>query len=275
MTPLIDTHNHLQAGCFDADLEDVMQRARSAGVCGGLITGGSPADWEKCLGIAGRFRFGAGLGTHPLSTALPENGPETAEQLRDILRAELQKKKTSVAAVAEIGLDGFVKSLDFRRQEEVFAAQLKVARDFSLPVSLHARNAVDHVIKWLRRIPVPGGAVHAFNGSEEQANRLIGMGFRLGYGGAMTYEGSRRIRRLAALLPAEAIVLETDCPDMPSSERRDAGLLRTEPSDLAGYAEELAALRGVPAGEFRKQLLVNSLAAFPRLKQILPECCVC
>ena len=197
--------------------------------------------------------------------------PEVADELRDALRREMADPASRVVAVAEIGLDGFVPDLDRAKQEAVFVAQLKVARDTGMPVSLHVRRSVDWVTKWLRRIPISGGVAHAFNGSEEQARILISLGLKLGFGGAMMYSGSRRIRRLAATLPIESIVLETDAPDMPSGARRDSGNLRTEPADIAGYLDELALLRNMPRDELLSILQENSLAAFPGMREFLPE----
>lgn len=261
---LFDTHCHLQSARLDADREALVEQAAGRGVAAGLIAGGSPDDWEKCEALAARFGWYAGLGTHPLATR--EVSLDAVEKLRDALSEARRDPESRVIAVAEIGIDGFDKTLDMARQEAFFAGQLKVARDFALPVSVHARHAVDQVAKWLRRIEVPGGVIHAFNGSEAQAQVFMKLGFRLGFGGAMTYAGSLRIRRLAASLPLSSIMLETDCPDMPGSSRRDAGSVRTEPADIADYLEELARLRGMPAAELAPVLFENSLASFPGMR---------
>ena len=151
-------------------------------------------------------------GLHPLYI---ERASETdLVTLRKWLTAELSGSFPPVA-VGEIGLDYFVPDFDAARQEEFFIAQLKIARDLDLPVLLHVRRSVDQVLKCLRRIGVRGGIAHAFNGSRQQADEFIRLGFKLGFGGAMTFAGSTRIRQLAATLPLEAIVLETDAPDIP------------------------------------------------------------
>lgn len=261
---LLDTHCHLQSARLDADRGALIEQAARRGVVAGLIAGGGPGDWEKCVALASRFGWCAGLGTHPLATR--EVSLEALEQLRDALFEAKRDPESRVVAVAEIGIDGFDKTLDMARQEAFFAGQLKIARDFALPVSVHARYAADLVAKWLRRIEVPGGVIHAFNGSGAQAEVFMKLGFRLGFGGAMTYAGSLRIRRLAASLPLSAIVLETDCPDMPGSPRRDAGSVRTEPADIADYLEELARLRGMPAAELAPVLFENSLDSFPGMR---------
>jgi TatD DNase family protein len=136
----------------------------------------------------------------------------------DALRGWLQRAAAGPdppVALGEIGLDFFVAEPDVARQERFFIEQLRIARDADLPVLLHVRRSVDQVLKYLRRIRVPGGIAHAFNGSRQQAEEFIRLGFRLGFGGALTYSGSTRIRQLAASLPLASIVLETDAPDMP------------------------------------------------------------
>ncbi|MCG5031719.1 TatD family hydrolase [Mesosutterella sp. OilRF-GAM-744-9] len=264
---LIDTHCHLQSERFDGDRVRLVSEARRRGVASGLIAGGSPSDWTDCARLARSFGWAAGFGVHPL--AVPQTPEEALAELRAALGREKADPASPVIAVAEIGLDLYGERANFERDEYFFAEQLRIARDFALPVSVHARRAADQVAKWLRRIEVPGGVIHAFNGSKEQAEAFLRLGFRLGFGGAMTYAGSLRIRRLAASLPLSSIVLETDCPDMPSSARRDAGRLRTEPADLAGYLEVLAELRGVPAQELAGQLFENALDSFPGFRSIL------
>jgi Tat protein secretion system quality control protein TatD with DNase activity len=149
----------------------------------------------------------AAYGIHPLYVM------RAAEADLAVLRDWLAGERP--VAVGEIGLDFFVADLDPARQEHFFVEQLKLAREFDLPVLLHVRRSVDAVLKQLRRHRVRGGIAHAFNGSRQQADAFIGLGFKLGFGGTLTYPGSTRIRALAAELPLDAIVLETDAPDIP------------------------------------------------------------
>jgi TatD DNase family protein len=175
-----------------------------------------------------------------------------------VLRAWLANEKP--VAVGEIGLDFYVTDVDPARQEFFFVEQLKLAREFDLPVLLHVRRAVDQILKQLRRIGVPVGIAHAFNGSRQQADEFIKLGFKLGFGGAMTFSGSTRIRALAAELPLEFIVLETDAPDIPPAWLNGG---RNAPAELPEIARELAGLRGVSANEI---IRVTGLAA----RAILP-----
>jgi TatD DNase family protein len=178
-----------------------------------------------------------------------------------------------LVAVGEIGLDFFVPGLDLARAERFYQAQLKLARDAGLPVILHVRRSADGLLKGLRRVQVAGGIVHAFNASRAQADLFVGRGFRLGFGGAMTYDRALQIRRLASSLPDASLVLETDAPDIPphwlyrTAAQRDAGqpTSRNEPAELPRIAATLAGLRGWSLDETAAITSANALAALPRL----------
>lgn len=233
---LIDTHVHLDAAEFDADRDAVIAAARAAGVGGFIVPAVEVANFDRVAALsAAHADIRHAYGIHPLY--VEHAADDDLAVLEDCLA------EGSAIAVGEIGLDHFVPGLDRARQETFFVAQLKLARRFGLPVILHVRRAIDAILKHLRRIEVPGGIAHAFNGSRQQADTLIAMGFKLGFGGAMTFDGSRRIRELAATLPLEAMVLETDAPDMPPAWARGG---RNEPAALPRFAAVLAALRGVP-----------------------------
>jgi TatD DNase family protein len=169
-------------------------------------------------------------------------------------------------AIGEIGIDLFEPGLDPARQQWFYREQLKVARDFGLPVIVHVRRSADLLLKHLRAIDVPGGIIHAFNGSEQQARQFLARGFRLGFGGAMTYSGSQRIRRHARDVPDDGWVLETDAPYIPPEWLRHGGEVeRNEPVHLPRIAQELAALRGVSLPALAAQNRANAVAALPRL----------
>ena len=188
-------------------------------------------------------------------------------------------------AVGEIGLDHFVPELQDEAsralQERTYAAQLDVAQRFELPVILHVRRSADGLLKHLRRLreagrPIAGGIAHAFNGSPQQAQAFIDLGFKLGFGGAMTFERALQIRRLAAELPPEAIVLETDAPDIPphwlyqtAQARAQGARSRNEPAELPRIAQTLAELRGWTLDHTRQQTTRNALAALPRLASLM------
>lgn len=233
---LIDTHCHLDAPEFAADRASVVARARAAGVR--VIVNPSVAARTFADTVVMREQFGCLLafGMHPMY--LSEHKDEHLALLRDVLVRE------RAVAVGEIGLDFFVPGLDAERQIALFKAQLCIAHELALPVLLHVRRAADVVLKCLRQCRVEGGIAHAFNGSVQQAQAFIELGFKLGFGGAMTYPRALNLRRLAAELPLDAIVLETDAPDMAPEWLHKK---RNEPAELLRIARELAELRGLPA----------------------------
>ncbi len=231
---LIDTHCHLDATEFAADRADVAARARAAGVTTIVVPGITAETFADTVTTAREFDCLLALGMHPIYLA------EHQDSHLALLREWVAREKP--IAVGEIGLDFFVPNLDPGRQIALFVAQLKIARDFDLPVLLHIRRAQDQVLKALRQVGVKGGIAHAFNGSRQQAEAFIKLGFKLGFGGALTYPRALNIRRLAIELPLETLVLETDAPDMPP-EWISQG--RNEPAELPRIATVLAELRGL------------------------------
>jgi TatD DNase family protein len=252
---LVDTHCHLDAAEFDADRAEVMAAARAAGVDAFVVPAVEAANFAAVAALsAANGDCCHALGIHPLFVG--RAGHADVALLRQRLGAG------TAVAVGEIGLDGYIADGDLPRQIEFFEAQLVLAREFDLPVLLHVRRAQDLVLKSLRRHPVCGGIAHAFNGSRQQAEAFIALGFKLGFGGAMTYAGSRRIRELAASLPLAALVLETDAPDIAPEWARGR---RNEPANLRRYADELAGLRGMAPAALILATGQNALAALPGL----------
>jgi TatD DNase family protein len=259
---LIDTHCHLDAAEFDADRAEVAERARAAGVEMLVIPAVERANFDAVLETCRRFPgCHPALGIHPLFVDRVQ--PEDLEALRMAVAAH------KPVAIGEIGLDFlvpsgvFVPGYDRERQEFYFAEQLKIAREFGLPVLLHLRRAQDTVLKHLRRAKLPGGIAHAFNGSRQQAEAFIKLGFKLGFGGAMTWPRAIHLRELAATLPLDAIVLETDAPDIPPEFVGRGG--RNSPEYLPRIAQILAELRGVSLAEIAAATRANSLQVLPRL----------
>jgi TatD DNase family protein len=195
----------------------------------------SASGWEKlralCAAETGLF---PAYGLHPMYLA--EHRPDHLVALREWIDRERP------VAVGECGLDFFVEDLDASRQSLFFEGQLRLARDFELPVIVHARRAVDAVMAAIRRFGPLRGVVHSFSGSADQARRLYDLGFLIGLGGPVTYERANRLRTLAAQLPIEYLLLETDAPDQPDSWHRGQ---RNEPSRLTTVRDTIAALRGV------------------------------
>jgi TatD DNase family protein len=268
----IDTHCHLDAAEFDADRDTVVERARAAGVGQIVLPAVDVGNFDRVRELAHRHGLSYALGIHPMCT------DRAAEGDLAVLRAALERHRDDprLAAVGEIGLDHFVAGLDRERQARFFAAQLVLAAEFELPVLLHVRRAIDTVLKQLRRVPGRGGIAHAFNGSEQQAEAFVALGFRLGVGGAVTYDRALRIRRVARAVSIDAIVMETDAPDIaPQWLYRTAGAraggesMRNEPAELARIGAELAALRGASPAELAAATSANALRSLPRLAALM------
>jgi TatD DNase family protein len=261
----IDTHCHLDAEEFDADRDAVVSRARAAGVSMLVIPAVDVASFERVRQCAHRAGFAYALGIHPLY--VDQAREQDIEILQDAVAAARQD--AHFVAIGEIGLDHFVETPDRERQLWFFSEQLKLARRFDLPVLLHVRRAVDAVYKQLRRIDVQGGIAHAFNGSVDQVQRLTERGFKIGFGGTLTYDGSLRIRRLAAELPDDAWVLETDAPDIPPQWLRDGVQLRNEPCELARIGSVFARLRAIAPAQVAALNAANARVVLPRLAALL------
>ncbi len=231
---LIDTHCHIDVDDFDADRDAVLAECRSRDVNRLIVPAVAAAGWDKLLEIC-RQQDGLypALGLHPVYVDVHSQADLDALEQR--IGAE-----PDVVAVGEIGLDFFLAELDQQRQLKLFEAQLAIAAAANLPVILHVRKAHAQVIDLLKRFKPRGGFVHAFNGSLDQASQYIDLGFKLGFGGMLTYERSRKLRRLAKELPLESMVLETDAPDMSGKICHGQ---RNSPQYLPDYLAALASIR--------------------------------
>ncbi|MBP3981193.1 TatD family hydrolase [Acidovorax sp. JG5] len=271
----IDTHCHLDAAEFAADRDAVRQQAAAAGVAHCVIPAVERANWDAVRELAHHHGDSYALGIHPLCTA------RAADADLALLAQALEQHRHDprLVAIGEIGLDFFAEGLDLARQEQFYRAQLQLARRFDLPVILHVRRSADRLLKGLRDIAVPGGIAHAFNGSLQQAQAFIALGFKLGFGGAVTYDRALQLRRLAAELPESALVLETDAPDIPphwlytTAGQRAAGQPqgRNAPAELPRIAAVVAGLRGMPLAELARGSTANACAALPRLAGLVQE----
>ncbi|MDP1740524.1 TatD family hydrolase [Polaromonas sp.] len=277
----IDTHCHLDAQEFDGDRSDMRRRATGAGVGHCVLPAVGVSSFDRVRVLAHEFGDSYALGIHPLCIKDALDGDLA------LLDTELARRKDDprLVAVGEIGLDFFVPELNQsplrERQEHFYREQLLLARKHALPVILHVRRSADRLLKHLRELAPLGagwqGIAHAFNGSEQQAEEFIKLGFKLGFGGAVTFDRALQLRRLAAALPLSALVLETDSPDIPphwlykTAEQRGQGQVqgRNEPDQLPQIAAVVAQLRGVPVQALADAAWANSLAALPKLKGLL------
>ena len=278
MTVWIDTHCHLDAPEFSADVAAVRARAAAKNVAICVIPAVEVSAFEGVRALAHAGGDAYALGIHPLYVERAHD--EVLLRLDEALTRHAGDPR--LVAVGEIGLDYFVPGLAAtgplrERQEHFYREQLKLARRHGLPVIVHVRRSVDQVLKGLRDIGVAGGIAHAFNGSRQQADAFLGMGFKLGFGGAVTYDRATRLRALAAELPPDAIVMETDAPDIPphwlyaTAEQRAAGAPqgRNEPAELPRIAADIAFLRGVSVDIWAAETTRNALDGLPRLAALV------
>ena len=304
MTAWVDTHCHLDAPEFRSDTPAVRARAATNNVALCVIPAVGAFNFDAARELAHQTGDAYALGTHPLYT------PQAADADVALLDAALTAHRDDprLVAVGEIGLDYFaagtqkgkkrpprgaattrsegawgqvsVPGLDGPRQEFFYREQLRLARRHGLPVILHVRRSADQLLKHLRQIGPDGwqGIAHAFNGSTQQAQAFIDLGFKLGFGGAVTFDRALQLRRLASTLPLSAIVLETDAPDIPphwlyrTAEQRASGLPqgRNEPGELPRIGAVVAGLRGMAVDELRDATTRNAVAALPKLAALLP-----
>lgn len=226
---LIDTHCHLDLRVFSQQYKDLQDRARAAGVVQMILPGVVQAGWCRLLKVCSEETdLFAAPGLHPMY--LSHHTPEHLEELTTVVQ------NNKVVALGEIGLDYYLKSIDKDAQQLLFEQQLRIAEKEHLPILLHVRKAHDQVLATLRKLRFPhGGIVHAFNGSFQQAMRYIDFGFGIAVGGTITYSRAKRIRKVAADLPLESLVLETDAPDIPpAAHHGEVNLPEYLPDILAG-----------------------------------------
>lgn len=262
-----DSHCHLDAPEFSGDLKEVVLRAKLASLSGVLIPTVQAKDFSLISNFVDDFSVDLPttvytLGIHPLYTT------EALESDISLLGDHIENSIANprFVGVGEIGLDYFVTTLDNSKQEWFFEQQLKLAKQFKLPVILHVRRSQDQTLKFLRKINVTGGIAHAFNGSLVQARHFLDLNFKLGFGGAMTYERALQIRRLASELPIESVVLETDAPDIPPAWLNEQTGRRNEPANLPRIAGIFAQLRGLRTDVVADAMTNNLADVFPRWK---------
>lgn len=261
---LIDTHCHLDAAEFDQDRPEVVDRALGAGVSAIVVPAVARSNFDTVIATRTHYpRCAYALGIHPMYVEMAQ------EQDLQVLQAYVQNHQP--VAIGEIGLDYFVSNPRdnpelIRRQQYFFSAQLAIAREYGLPVILHVRNAIDDILKALRKAGVCGGIAHAFNGSFQQAQQFIALGFKLGFGGAMTYSRALHIRELAKKLPLDAIVLETDAPDIPPEWLGRRG--RNSPVELPRISAVLAELRGENLTQVLDVTGSNAIKVLPKLADL-------
>ncbi|TAH10115.1 MAG: TatD family deoxyribonuclease [Curvibacter sp.] len=273
----IDTHCHLDAFEADSATAAVCLAAHEAGVVHCIIPAVEVGNFDTVRTLAHQQQYSYCLGIHPLYV------PQAQDNALAVLEQHLHDHQSDprLVAVGEIGLDYFVPQLTQspwrEKQEALYRGQLQLARQFDLPVVLHVRRSADRLLKHLRALAGPTGRwqgiAHAFNGSEVQAREFIKLGFKLGFGGAVTFERAHQLRHLAQTLPLDALVLETDAPDIPphwiyaTAAERAAGVPqgRNTPAELPRIAQTVAQLRGISCEVLALATWQNTVQALPRL----------
>lgn len=262
MIAVVDTHCHYAEPELAQDSD--LAQARSAGLVDALVCATHSGDFEAVNATAHAQRLHYALGVHPLLVK------DKAAIESEILALEETLKTNEddplLAAVGEIGLDLFPGAcpLELSAQIELFEAMLEASENANLPVSIHSRKALPHVMACLKKTHVTG-VLHAFAGSFEEARQCFKLGFKLGFGPSLTYSGSRRIREVFTKLPEDAYVLETDAPFMLTANRRAAGETVCRPVDLFEVLQTAAELRNVSVESLAEQSTANALAVFPKL----------
>ena len=271
----IDTHAHLDAPELAHDVDAVREQARAQDVVHCVLPAVERRNWDTVRRLAHRHGDSYALGIHPLYTGRAQD--EDLQHLAEALQQ--QRSDPRLVAVGEIGLDHFVPGLDNARQQRFYRAQLVLARQLDLPVILHVRRSADLLLKALREVRVRGGIAHAFNGSLQQAQAFVALGFKLGFGGAVTYDRALQLRRLAAELPLGSLVMETDAPDIPPhwlytpAAQRAQGQAqgRNTPAELPRIAQVVADLRGMALPDLAQATTANACAALPGLSLLLNQ----
>lgn len=247
---IIDTHCHIDLKDFDHDRKNILSRCESAGINRLVVPAIKSSRWQELLGLCHQEKIlYPAIGLHPVF--IDEHQQQDLDELEKLLQS------CPVIAVGEIGLDFFLKHLDKDKQQQYFIAQLQLAKKYRLPVILHVRKAHDDVLKYLKASGVKAGIVHAFNGSLQQAKQYIELGFKLGFGGTLTYKNASKIHKLAQELPLESIVLETDAPDMVTEQHKGE---RNSPEYIIESLTALAELRSESREHIAEQTTINANA---------------
>jgi len=230
---LIDSHVHIDAAPLEPDLDAVLTRARHAGIAAQVVPATHMGNWDTIQALCEKHEdLHPCYGMHPCFMEHHE-----AEHTNELAR---WLGRYSPVAVGECGLDYSLVDLNKGAQQKLFSAQLTLAREFRLPIIIHAYKAVEDVIRMVRGSGHYKGVVHSFNGSQQQAHRLIDLGYKLSFGGAVTYPRATRLRELIKNLPLESFLLETDAPDQPGQQHHGQ---RNEPCHLVGIWKDISALR--------------------------------
>lgn len=253
--PLIDSHIHLDDPQLFPYLPALLSEAKAVGVKGWVLPSTTVASFEPILQLAKEeSHIYPALGLHPY---FMENHQDV--DLKH-LRVYIEKYRSHLVAIGECGLDLMIANPQFDKQLNFFKAHLRLAKEFDLPLIIHSRKSLDFVLKELRKYKSLRGEIHSFSGSWQQAEQLMALGFKLGFGGAVTYSRAKRLRRILKALPKESYLIETDAPSQPHS-RLEKGAIH-QPKDLYIIAQEIATIRETSLAEVIKENFMNTIELF-------------
>ena len=236
---IFDTHSHYADSAFDGDRDELLAALPDKGVRFAALAGSSMQDSAEHVALAQKYGYiYAAVGVHP------ESVDETPSDYREKL-TELVKSSEKVRAIGEIGLDYHYENYDRDKQILFFRQQLELARELSLPVIVHSRNASEDTLDILKEYR-PAGVVHCFSGSAEVAREVIKLGMYIGFTGVLTFKNAKKALRALEAVPLDRLLLETDCPYMAPEPLRGR---RCDSSMICYTAEKAAQIKGVSTQE--------------------------
>jgi TatD DNase family protein len=249
---LIDSHCHIDVEEFEPDRQAVLDRAHANGITDIVVPAVDQAHWQHLRALTDAQKgLHPAYGLHPMYMAV--------HRTEHIQQLDAWLDEYPAVAVGECGLDFYIPEYECEAQIKLFDAQLQIARNHQLPVIIHCRKAMDQVLKLLRRNTPLTGVLHSFNGSRQQADQAMELGFKFGIGGPITYERAKKMRALVSQLPQDALLLETDAPDQPVFGHQGK---RNEPALMVNVLRALAEARGEPIDEVAAYTTRNAKTLF-------------
>ncbi len=245
---LFDTHAHLDDRAFDEDRQTLLADLPAQGLTLVMNPGCSLESSRNASALAERYDYiYAAVGSHP------DAADEVDEGVLDAYR-EMCRKNSKIKAIGEIGLDYHYEDIPRQLQIKAFRAQMELAQELNLPVIIHDREAHEDSLQVLRDFPDVTGVFHCYSGSAEMARQLVDRGWYIGFTGVLTFKNARKAVEVAASIPLERVVLETDCPYMSPEPFRGK---RNDPGKIYRMAEKLAEIRGLSLEEIQKITVEN------------------
>lgn len=249
---IIDSHCHLDDDRFDEDREAMMQRAQATGVSHFIIAATTARRWPRVKQMTQDYGgVYASYGLHPMFMG--------DHQLSDIDALDGWLQQESAVAVGECGLDFFQSDQGKEQQLQLLRAQLVIAKNHRLPVIIHARKALDLIIREIRQSKVASGVIHSFSGSLQQAQQLVELGFKLGIAAIVGYERANKLRQVVREIDMDALLIETDAPDQSGPQHKGQ---RNEPAFIIDHLSTIAELREMELDDCARHLSSNCMQLF-------------